>query len=179
MRLTPDFFGALTDTLLRRVGCPVVAALEGGYNSPVTCRCCEAVLRSLLDGAGGAADGAAGGAAGGTGGVAPAPPAASAVALPAEQRVPLHKCVEPTLREVLRIQSAHWPSVRVPEGQLAAYFLEASKAVALGARPEGRWPGGAGGVAGWWHGRHDAAKAKVELKSQSAECAASGEGGTA
>ena len=48
MRVTPAGFAALTTALLHTPACPVVAALEGGYNPKVTSECCEGTLRALL-----------------------------------------------------------------------------------------------------------------------------------
>ena len=48
MRVSPTGFGMMAKLLLEGVTCPIAAALEGGYNSLVTCQCTEAVLRVLL-----------------------------------------------------------------------------------------------------------------------------------
>ena len=84
MKLTPQGFGALTTMLLRALGpaMPIAAALEGGYNSQVTCDCCEAVIKAL---------------------------SGEEAAEPQPQR--LHKCCEPVLRAVVRTQMPHWQSL--------------------------------------------------------------------
>ena len=60
--------------------CPVSAALEGGYNAPVTSACCEATLRALL------------------GEHTPPPPPTF-----------LSRSTEATLRAVVTTQKRYWP----------------------------------------------------------------------
>ena len=49
MRVSPAGFGAMTSMLMQALpGCPLAAALEGGYNSLVTCACTEEVLRVMM-----------------------------------------------------------------------------------------------------------------------------------
>ena len=99
MRVTPTGFATLTALLLRKLRCPVAAALEGGYHRLVTSQCCESVIRVLLGER-----------------VEPAPSKL------------LSKCVEPVIREVLKVQRAHWPVLRGAEAEAVVdkYFAEAA-----------------------------------------------------
>ena len=98
MRLTPDGFAALTSTVLASVSCPVAAALEGGYNSPLTCACCEAMLRAM-----------------------------AGERRPEPRATRLAKCTEPTIRAVVAVQQAHWAALRGQEAALDAFFSEARR----------------------------------------------------
>lgn len=73
---------------MQATDCPVAAALEGGYNAPVTSACCEAVLRVLLG---------------------------EEATRPTAQF--LSRATEPTLRAVVEAQRQWWPVLRgkVPE----------------------------------------------------------------
>eukprot|EP00966_Prymnesium_polylepis_P133982 3097152-Prymnesium_polylepis.1 len=83
MRVTPAGFATMTSLLLKGTSCPVAAALEGGYNAPVTSSCCEAVLRALLG--------------------------ERTVRPPAQF---LARTTEPTLRAVIAAQREYWPVLR-------------------------------------------------------------------
>lgn len=98
MRVTPEGFARMTDATLQAVPCPVAVALEGGYNSQMTCACCEAVLRVMLG----------------------EPATESPPTL-------LASSVEPTLRAVIGIQRAHWPALRYRAKSLDAFFAEAAR----------------------------------------------------
>lgn len=98
MRVTPTGFARLTELLLAAVTCPIAAALEGGYNSLVTCECCEAVLRALL---------------GET--VSERPPEL------------LQPTCEATLRECINQLKPHWPCLRYKPKTLDDFFAEAQR----------------------------------------------------
>jgi len=104
MEVTPAGFGQLTTMLMEAVRCPLVLALEGGYNAPATSQCCASVLRALLHGAD-----------------TPSPP----------PKMRLHRCCEPTIRAVLKVQEAYWPVLRqqAEPSRLAAYFKQAEEGV--------------------------------------------------
>lgn len=97
MRVTPMGFAALTTMLLRKLRCPVAAALEGGYHRLVTSQCCEAVIRVLLG---------------------------ERLEIPPSKL--LSKSCEPTLRAVLKVQQKHWPCLRNQEAGFDKFFAEAS-----------------------------------------------------
>mmetsp|Transcript_34926 Transcript_34926/g.104947 ORF Transcript_34926/g.104947 Transcript_34926/m.104947 type:complete len:285 (+) Transcript_34926:1054-1908(+) len=98
MKVTAAGFAQMTQLLLSAVDCPVAAALEGGYNSRVTCECCEAVLRVLLGSS---------------------PPATSPTLLAPS--------VEPTLRSVLAHNAPHWSGLRYSEKAVQDFFAEAAR----------------------------------------------------
>ena len=99
MRVSPAGFGAMTSMLMQALpGCPLAAALEGGYNSLVTCACTEEVLRVMMG--------------------------ESRPALPARR---LAKATESTIRAVLRTQQEHWPVLRGQEAALDRFFAEAMR----------------------------------------------------
>ena len=97
MHVTPTGFASLTTLLMRKLRCPIAAALEGGYNRVVTPQCTEAVIRVLL-------------------GERPDAP----------QTQLLKPCTETTLREVIKVHQAHWPVLGGQEEALARFFHEAA-----------------------------------------------------
>ena len=97
MHVTPTGFASLTTLLMRKLRCPIAAALEGGYNRVVTPQCTEAVIRVLL-------------------GERPDAP----------QTQLLKPCTETTLREVIKVHQAHWPVLGGQEEALARFFYEAA-----------------------------------------------------
>ena len=100
MAVSPLGFGAMTAALMRAVTCPLTLALEGGYNGAATAACCAAVLRALL------------------GDVLPLPP-----------KQALARCCEPTIRNVLSVQRAHWPVLQANEAFLDDFFRRAGEGV--------------------------------------------------
>ncbi|KAL1519035.1 hypothetical protein AB1Y20_003303 [Prymnesium parvum] len=115
MNVTPKGFGDMMCRVQQHVCCPIVASLEGGYCEPVLSLCCEHVLRALL---GMERD-------------------------CSQRRQAMHKLTEPTLREVIHIQQAHWPSLRTQEERTHNYFLAAqqdSKPTRSSSRVRKAWP---------------------------------------
>lgn len=102
MRLTPAGYAALTSMLLDAVDCPTVAALEGGYNVPVTSACCEAVVRTLLG---------------------------ERMARPPLQRP--SPCCESTLTAVLNVQREFWPCLNTKEAK-SAFSQQLKEAAEMG-----------------------------------------------
>ena len=98
MRVSPTGFGCMTELLLNALSCPVAAALEGGYNSLVTCECCEATLRGLLG---------------------------ESFSEPPPQL--LTPSCEATLRAVIEVHKVHWPVLNYRKKVLDDFFAEAAR----------------------------------------------------